>query len=138
MSTLEENKETALNLSRAIMNGDWDTVDESLDDEFTYVGDGAEPINREQYIGFMREVLCAAMTDMDMDFTRVVAEGDLVAIEYTNDMTHTGEFYGIPATGKRVVGTGHFIRQIGDGKVTAEWQTTNAIGLMGQLGALPG
>ncbi|MBT3323259.1 MAG: SnoaL-like domain-containing protein [Anaerolineae bacterium] len=133
MSTLEEKKGTALGVSKAIMNGEWEKVDELLDDSFTYVGDGADPINKEQYIGFMRGVLCTAMTDMDMDFLRVIAEGDLVAIDYTNKMTHSGEFYGIPATGKRVVGTGQFIREVKNGKVTAEWQTTNAIGLMGQI-----
>ncbi|MBT3188578.1 MAG: SnoaL-like domain-containing protein [Anaerolineae bacterium] len=133
MSTLEGKKEAALGVSKAIMNGEWEKVDELLDDSFTYVGDGTAPINKAQYIGFMRGVLCTAMTDMDMDFVRVVAEGDLVAIEYTNKMTHSGEFYGVPATGKRVVGTGHFIREVKDGKVTAEWQTTNAIGLMGQI-----
>ncbi len=115
------------------MNGEWEKVAELLDDSFTYIGDGAPAINKEQYIGFMRGVLCEAMTDMDMDFLRVIAEGDLVAVDYTNKMTHSGEFYGIPATGKRIVGTGQFIREVKNGKVTAEWQTTNAIGLMGQI-----
>lgn len=133
MSTLQEKKEIALGVSKAIMNGEWEKVDELLDDSFTYVGDGAPPINKEQYIGFMRGVLCAAMSDMDMDFLRVIAEDDLVAIDYTNQMTHSGEFYGIPATGKRVVGTGQFIREVKNGKVTAEWQTTNAMGLIGQI-----
>ena len=133
MSILEEKKEIALGVSKAIMNGEWEKVDELLDDRFTYVGDGAPPINKEQYIGFMRGVLCTAMSDMDMDFLRVIAEDDLVAIDYTNKMTHSGEFYGIPATGKRVVGTGQFIREVKNGKVTAEWQTTNEIGLIGQI-----
>ncbi len=138
MSTLEKKKEIAIGVSKAIMNGEWEKVDELLADDFTYVGDGAPQINKAQYVGFMRGVLSSAMTDMDMDFVRVVAEGDLVAIEYTNKMTHSGEFYGVPATGKRVTGTGHFIREVKDGKVTAEWQTTNAMGLMRQLGAIPG
>ena len=138
MSTLERNKEIALSVSRSIMNGDWEKVGELLDDDFTYAGDGAEPINKQQYIGFMRGVLCAAMTDMDMKFLRVIAEGNLVAIEYTNEMTHTADFYGVPATNKRVIGTGQFIREVKNGKVTAEWQTTNALGLMRQLGAIPG
>ncbi|MCP4139806.1 MAG: ester cyclase [Chloroflexi bacterium] len=133
MSTLEEKKEIALGVSKAIMNGEWEKVDELLDDDFTYIGDGAPAINKEQYIGFMRGVLCTAMTDMDMDFMRVIAEGDLVAIDYTNKMTHSGEFYGIPATSKRVVAAGQFIREVKNGKVTAEWQTTNAMGLMGQI-----
>ena len=135
--SLEENKTIALGVSKAIMTGEWEKVDQLLDENFTYVGDGADPINKAQYIGFMRNVLCAAMTKMDMDFVRVVAEGDLVAIEYTNAMTHSGDFYGIPATNKRVVGTGHFIREVKNGKVTAEWQTTNAMGLMRQLGVKP-
>ena len=133
MSTVEQNKEVALGVSKAIMNGEWDKVDALLADDFSYIGDGAPAINKEQYIGFMRGMLCAAMTDMDMDFMRVVTEGDLVAVDYSNKMTHSGDFYGIPATGKRVVGTGQFIREVKDGKVAAEWQTTNAMGLMQQL-----
>ena len=130
---LEKNKETCLGVSKAISSGDWDKVDELLADNFTYIGDGAEPINKQQYIGFMKNVLCGAMTDMDMKFLRVTAEGDLVSVDYTNAMTHSGEFYGIPATNKRVIGTGQFIREVKNGKVTAEWQTTNAIGLVGQI-----
>ena len=100
------------------------------------MSDAARPaMNKAQYVGFMRNVLCAAMHDMDMVFTRVVAEGDLVAVEYTNAMTHAGAFFGHPPTGKRVMGTGHFMRQVKDGKVTGEWQTTNMAGLMAQLGA---
>lgn len=132
------NKKTAIALSEAIMAGEWDRVDELIDDSFLYVGDARPPLDKKGYIGFMRGVLCEAMGDMDMTFPRVVAEGELVAVEYTNTMTHKGTFMGIPATGKQVVTTGHFIREIKDGKVTAEWQTTNAMGLMAQLGVVPG
>ncbi len=131
-------KKTALDLSYAIMKGDWARVDALLDDTFVYVGDGRPPMNKAQYTAFMRDVLCAAMKDMDMTFPRVVAEGDLVAVDYTNAMTHAGPFMGAPATGKRVVGTGQFMRQVKHGKVVAEWQTTNAVGLMAQLGLVPG
>ena len=130
-------KDVALDLSRAIMNGEWDKVDELLADDFQYTGDGNPPIDKQQYIGFMRGVLCMGMTDMDMTFLRVIAEGDLVAVDYTNAMTHSGAFYGVPATGKRVLGTGQLMREVKDGKVTAEWQTTNALGLMQQLGVIP-
>lgn len=134
---MEQNKEIALNVSRAIMNGEWDKVEDLLADDFQYIGDGNPAINKQQYIGFMRGVLCAGMTDMDMQFLRVIGEGDLVAVDYTNAMTHSGPFYGVPATGKRVLGTGQFMRQVKNGKVTAEWQTTNALGLMQQLGVIP-
>jgi len=40
MSTPEQNKEIALSVSRAIMNGKWNELDSLLDDKFTYTGDG--------------------------------------------------------------------------------------------------
>lgn len=133
----EMNKEVALNLSRAIMMGQWDQVETLLADDFLYIGDDKPAINKAQYIGFMKNMLCTAMTQMDMKFLRVIAEGNLVAVEYTNDMTHSGSFFGIPATGKRVHTTGQFIREVKNGRVSAEWQTTNAMGLMQQLGVVP-
>ncbi len=133
----EQNKQVALDVSRAIMNGEWDKVDVLLSDDFVYIGDDKPALNKAQYVGFMRNMLCAAMTQMDMKFLRVVAEGDIVAVDYTNDMTHSGAFFGIPATGKRVHATGQFMREVKNGKVTAEWQTTNSSGLMQQLGAIP-
>ena len=130
-------KDVALNLSRAIMNGESDKVDDLLADEFKYTGDGNPPIDKQQYIDFMRGVLCAGMSDMDMTFLRVIAEGDLAAVDHTNAMTISGAFYGVPATEKRVLGTGQFMRAVTAGKVAAEWQATNALGLMQQLGVMP-
>ncbi|MEI8046709.1 MAG: ester cyclase [Bacteroidota bacterium] len=131
------NKEITLGLSKAIMNGQWDKVDALLDENFQYIGDGQAPIGKQAYIYFMKEMLCTAMTNMDMKFPRVIAEGDMVSVDYINEMTNSGPFFGIPATNKRVMGTGQFIRQIKDGKVVAEWQTTNMYGLMVQLGVIP-
>ncbi|MBN2663177.1 MAG: ester cyclase [Bacteroidales bacterium] len=134
---LEKNKEICLGVSKAIMGGDWERVDNLLSDDFQYIGDGNPPMDKQQYINFMRYALSAAMTDMDMKFLRVIAEGDLVSVDYTNDMNNTGAFFGIPATNKRVHASGQFIRQVKNGKVTAEWQTTNMYGLMQQLGVIP-
>ncbi len=134
---LKENKKVAIRLSQAIMAGDWQKVDSLIDDSFKYEADGRPAIGKKQYIGFMKNVLSRSMTEMDMKFLRVVAEGTLVAIDYTNAMTNSGNFMGIPATNKRVIATGQFIREVKNGKVTAEWQTTNALGLMKQLGLIP-
>ena len=132
---LKVNKEVALNLSKAIMSGDWEKVDSLISDDFKYEADGRPAIGKQEYIGFMKNVLSNAFTDMDMNFLRVIAEGDLVSVDYTNKMTHIGEFFGIPATQKRIIASGQFIREVKNGKVTAEWQTTNMAGLMQQLTA---
>ena len=72
-----------------------------------------------------------------MKFLRVIEEGNQVAVDYSNEMTNSGNFMGIPATGKRIFATGQFIREIKNGKVVAEWQTTNMYGMMVQLGVIP-
>ncbi|MCX6265974.1 MAG: ester cyclase [Bacteroidetes bacterium] len=131
------NKEITLGLSRAIMNGQWDKVDALLDDNFSYTGDGQAPINKQQYIYFMKEILSKGFMNMDMKFHRVIEEGNIVAVDYTNEMTNSGEYFGIPATGKRIFSTGQFMREIKNGKVVAEWQTTNTYGMMVQLGVIP-
>lgn len=132
-----QNKEIALNLSRAIMTGQWDKVNELLDDNFQYIGDGQPAINKQQYIYFIKEILLKGFTNMDMTFHRVICEGNMVAVDYTNMMDNTGEYFGIPATGKRIASTGEFMREIKNGKVVAEWQTTNTYGMMVQLGVIP-
>ncbi len=132
-TNLEQNKEIALGLSRAIMDGNWEKVNALIADDFIYEADGRPSIGKMEYIGFMKGVLTGAMTDMKMDFLHVIAEGNLVSVNYKNEMTHVGNFLGIPATNKRVIATGQFIREVKNGKVTAEWQTTNAAGLMQQL-----
>ncbi len=134
---IEQNKEIALGLSEAIMNGDWKKVNELISDDFTYETDGKPVIGKQEYIGFMKNILTTAMQDMDMKFLHVVAEGNFVSVNYTNEMTNTGSFFGFPATNKRVKASGQFIREIKEGKVTAEWQTTNSLGLMQDLGIIP-
>ena len=130
---LKENKETTLNVSKAIMTGNWNEVNNLLSDDFSYIGDGRPAMNKQEYIGFMKGVLSVAFTDMDMQFLHVVAEDDLVSVDQTNTMTNVGDWFGVPATNKRVVASGQFIREVKNGKVTAEWQTTNGAGLMMQL-----
>lgn len=132
---LKVNKEVALNLSKAIMSGNWEKVDSLISGDFKYEADGRPAIGKQEYIAFMKNVLSNAFTDMDMDFLRVIAEDDLVSVDYTNKMAHIGDFFGIPATQKRIIASGQFIREVKNGKVTAEWQTTNMAGLMQQLTA---
>lgn len=132
---LESNKEIALGLSKAIMGGNWQEVDNLIADDFTYIGDGFPAMDKQAYIGYMKNVLSTAFNDMDMTFPRIIADGDIVAVDYTNAMTHVGDWYGVPATNKRIVASGQFMREVKNGKVTAEWQTTNGAGLMMALTA---
>lgn len=132
MINTEQNKEIALNVSRAIMNGDWDSLDSLLAPEFTYDGDGMH-LSRDEYFGFMQD-LYLSMRNMKMEFPQVVAEDEFVSIRFVNPMKNMGKFMGAPATKKNIVSEGIFIRQIRNGKVMKENQTTDLIGIMTQMG----
>ena len=132
MSTLEENKEIALNVSRAILNGKWNELDTLLDDGFTYTGDGFH-FNKNEYIGFMQDMK-AAFAGLDMKFPNIVAEGQYVSIRFVSTAVNTGSFMGAPANKKNLEIHGIFMRKIENGKVMQEWQTTDLLGVMRQIG----
>lgn len=78
-----------------------------------------------------------AFPDMRIALEDELAEGDTLVSRYTWRGTHRGEFNGIPATGKDVVGTGIGIFHVRHGKIIEEWIQKDALGLLQQLGVLP-
>lgn len=66
----------------------------------------------------------------------VAGDGDKVAIRYTIDGTHQGEFAGVAPTGKKVTVTGQTIVRFVDGKVAERWNAVDMLGLLQQLGAV--
>jgi steroid delta-isomerase-like uncharacterized protein len=67
-----------------------------------------------------------------------VAEGDKVATRWIFTGRHDGEFFGIPPTGKQVEITGISIERVAGGRIVEDRMELDALGLMRQLGAVPG
>ena len=67
----------------------------------------------------------------------VIAEGDLVACRTTMTGTHTGDFMGMPATGRAVSVPGVDFMRFRDGKVVEHWGITDQLSLLQQLGLMP-
>ncbi len=132
MDILTENKETALAVSKAIMDGRWKDLDALLDDGFTYTGDGLV-FTKDEYIGFMQD-LKSAFSGLNMTFPHILAEGDLVSVRFISTAVNTGSFMGAPANRKNLEIHGIFIRKVANGKVLQEWQTTDLLGVMRQIG----
>lgn len=55
----------------------------------------------------------------------------------TGTGVHTGEFLGIPPTGRRVSMSGIAIHRVQDGRIVEHWAQIDALGLLQQLGAVP-
>ncbi len=79
----------------------------------------------------------AAFPDEQTVFDDQLAEGDRVVSRMISTATHTGEFQGIPPTGKRIVVTGIWIERIADGKIVERWGVVDMLGVLQQLGVMP-
>lgn len=78
-----------------------------------------------------------AFSDMSWKVEDLIAEGDRVVARTTTTARHTGDFFGIPATGRQVEFGGVHIARIKEGKVVEHWGNNDDLGLMRQLGAVP-
>lgn len=129
----QHNIDIALGVSRAILDGDWKKLDGLLDPQFVYDGDLGRPYSRDEYIGFM-QAMKAALEGMTMDFTHVVAQGDLVSVRFITRAKQTGKFMGAPATKKDVEVRGIFVRKVVGDRVVEEFQATDLLWMMTQMG----
>ena len=128
-----ESKDVALSVSKAILNGEWDKLDGILSNDFTYTGDGML-LNKAQYVEFMKGMR-AAFSDMNFEFSHIVSEGDVVSIRFVVTAKHTGSFMGGAATNKNLKFSGIFMRKVKGDQVVQEWQATDLLGMMTQMGA---
>lgn len=77
-----------------------------------------------------------AFSDFRHEIEDQVAEGDMVVTRITGYGKHTGEFLGIPPTGKDVQMSGIAIHRVVDGKLVEHWGQVDALGLLVQLGVV--
>jgi steroid delta-isomerase-like uncharacterized protein len=80
----------------------------------------------------------AAFPDLRMDAEDVIVSGDKVVARFRATGTNSGEFMGMPATGKSVEVQGiDIIRFNDDGKAAEHWGVFDAMTMMQQLGVVP-
>jgi len=67
----------------------------------------------------------------------VVAEGDRVVVRWSQTGTHSGNFMGIPPTGKEFTIAGIDIHAVREGRMAEHWHVVDQLALMQQLGLIP-
>ena len=141
MSTTEENKATARRfMEESFGGGKPEIVDELLDPDF---------VRYDPYIeaGEVRGVQTVkdnivwfhnVFPDLTCTIEDQVAEGEKVVSRYTIRGTHQGEeFFGVPASGKRLEMRGIQIDRFEGGKLVEERAEFDLLGVLQQLGAVP-
>lgn len=95
---------------------------------------GGRDVHGLEAITLGASLMKAAFPDMSHGIEDIIAYGDLVAVRFSVKMTHTGEFQGIPPTGKQLSGSMMEFNRISEGKIVEVWQEADSTGLMLALG----
>jgi steroid delta-isomerase-like uncharacterized protein len=77
----------------------------------------------------------AALSKVDYTIVHAVADGDTVAVYVTVEATHAGDFFGIPASGKRVSTAGACFLRVVDERIVEDWDAWSLHSILFQLRA---
>ena len=118
--------------------GDLDGFAELLSDDFVEheATPGLEPTKGGvvQFFAMYR----AGFPDLRFEPQKFFSNGDTVAVYFRSTGTHSGEFMGMPATGKSIDVHGvDIVRFDDDGVGREHWGVFDAMGMMQQLGVIP-
>jgi predicted ester cyclase len=134
--SVDENKQALRRALDRFNDGDLDGYLELYDPSVVLYGNGPEPLDLDGIRGFYEE-LGSAFSNGRVELEQVIGEDDWLAGRYTFHALHTGEFKGVPPTGREVAMTGITTGRFRDGRVVERWNSPDLLGLLMQIGALP-
>jgi predicted ester cyclase len=119
-------------------SGDVDGLAEVLAEDG--IDHGARPEEPQGLAGAQQTMLWlrSVFSEQRWEIRQVVGEGDIVVVYCTLHGRHTGDLMGIPPTNREVAQDYVHIVRFRDGKVVEHWGVRDDLGLMRQLGVLPG
>ncbi len=123
-------------IERVWNQGDVLALEELTTSSFSYRIGEQPPRDRAA----MREFLAAtrsAFPDWRVEVSALIVDNDLAAARWSGTVTHQGSFHGIPPTGRRIRISGINMYRIAGGRIAEEWEQTDSLSLLQQLGALP-
>jgi steroid delta-isomerase-like uncharacterized protein len=80
-----------------------------------------------------------ALSDFKFTVDEYIAEGDINAMRWTIQGTHSGQLMNLPVppTGKQVTMNGILMTRLVNGKAVEHWNYSDMLGFMQQLGVAP-
>jgi steroid delta-isomerase-like uncharacterized protein len=125
-------------IDEIFVRGRKSTVDELVADDFvahTWPSPTGDP---KADLKAAIDRVAVGLSDAEFTIDDLIDDGDQVAVRLTTGATQTGEFMGMPPSNKRYrIEEIHWFR-LRDGKVVEHWHQFDQMGLMQQLGAMPG
>jgi steroid delta-isomerase-like uncharacterized protein len=88
-------------------------------------------------VAFAFEATYTAFPDMKWEIIELIAEGDRVAALVAIEGTHSGQYLGTPATGKRVRVYSVDVARVKDGQFVEHRGVLDELHLLAQIGVVP-
>lgn len=138
MTTSETTTIVRQYMEAGVNQGDVSIVDTLLAPDFVFHFPGSPvPLNSQGWAQTTR-LFQSAFPNQNTTVDELIGDDGLAAARFTFHGTHTGDFQGIPPTGKAVTMTGMAFWRLAGGRIAEHWVELDTIGLMQQLGAIPG
>ena len=136
----EDRKALAKRFYAEIMpSGDADAAAALISDDFVNHATPPGAPEGPENVRFVVKMLADAFSDQSYDVHHVVTQDDIGMVHCTWKATHTGEFMGIPATGKSFAADQvHVFRFDSEDKVAEHWAVRDDLEMLRQLGIAPG
>ena len=112
-------------------------LDELTTEDFSYHLGLQPPRSRAEMLEFLRSTH-EAFPDWRVEIVQILSERETVAIRWQGEVTHLGEFHGIPPTGQKIQVAGINFYRIDGGLVAEEWEQTDSLSMLQQMGVLLG
>lgn len=133
--TLEQNKSLMRRFVDVSGDKDQTRVKALLAPDFViHQADG--PHNQEEFLQHLNYFL-TAFSDTHFTVEEQIAEGDRVVTRGTWSGIHSGDFQGVPPTGKKIAISAVLFDRIVDGQIVEHRSQFDMLGMMQQLGLVP-
>jgi steroid delta-isomerase-like uncharacterized protein len=120
---------------QAIVNGDFKGLEDCLADDYvTHTTDGDFP-GKQAQVDRLKNQFKTTYTDDEFTILDQFAAGDKVVTRISVTCTHMGDWFGVPATGRRVTQDSFHIARVENGKVAETWRMSDDLGVLRQIGA---
>src|SRR5580765_374635 len=104
-STTEQNKKAVIRFNKQFIEaGNTDVFEELVaEDVINHSAPPGSSTGADGMVHFLQNILRTGFPDLTVEILNQVAEDDLVTTRKVIRATHTGNFMGIPPTGRKVV-----------------------------------
>jgi steroid delta-isomerase-like uncharacterized protein len=138
VADLEQNKAVVDRFIREVfVEGRPEAVDELVTEDFVPHTRGQMVEGRDGLRQAMGRV-ARGLADVRMTVEDVITEGDRVAVRLTSQARQVGELMGMPPSGREYRIEEIHIFRLRDGQIVEHWHQADFLGMMKQLGAVPG